>query len=77
MVVINHMLLFTLLGSPDEQAERESGFLFPNDFIIFDEAHTLEQVAIAQYWHRGFAIPDFVRPYNGFIMRAPRKAFSP
>jgi ATP-dependent DNA helicase DinG len=25
--------------------ERESGFLFPNDFIIFDEAHTIEQVA--------------------------------
>ena len=45
VVVINHMLLFTLLGSPDEQEERESGFLFPNDFIIFDEAHTLEQTA--------------------------------
>ena len=45
VVVLNHMLLFTLLGSPDEQEERESGFLFPNDFIIFDEAHTLEQVA--------------------------------
>src|SRR6185295_2930151 len=45
VVVINHMLLFSLLGSPDEQEERESGFLFPNDFIIFDEAHTLEQVA--------------------------------
>src|SRR5947209_5515866 len=37
VVVINHMLLFKLLGSPDEQEERESGFLFPNDFIIFDE----------------------------------------
>ncbi len=45
VVVINHMLLFTLLGSPDEQEIRESGFLFPNDFIIFDEAHTIEQVA--------------------------------
>jgi len=45
VVVINHMLLFTLLGGLDEQERRESGFLFPNDFIIFDEAHTLEQVA--------------------------------
>jgi ATP-dependent DNA helicase DinG len=45
VVVLNHMLLFTLLGTPEEQEERESGFLFPNDFIIFDEAHTLEQVA--------------------------------
>ena len=45
IVVINHTLLFMLLGSPDEQEERESGFLFPNDFLIFDEAHTLEQTA--------------------------------
>jgi ATP-dependent DNA helicase DinG len=48
VIVINHTLLFMLLGSPDEQQERESGFLFPNDFIIFDEAHTLEQTASRQ-----------------------------
>ena len=45
IVVLNHNLLFTLLGDPEEQAGRESGFLFPNDFIVFDEAHTVEQVA--------------------------------
>src|SRR5512132_2842505 len=45
VIVLNHTLLFILLGSPDMQEERESGFLFPNDFIIFDEAHTVEQVA--------------------------------
>jgi ATP-dependent DNA helicase DinG len=48
VIVINHTLLFMLLGSPEEQAERESGYLFPNDFIIFDEAHTVEQVASRQ-----------------------------
>jgi ATP-dependent DNA helicase DinG len=48
VIVLNHTLLFVLLGSPDLQAERESGFLFPNDFIVFDEAHTLEQVASRQ-----------------------------
>src|SRR5438874_165028 len=48
LLVMNHTLLFMLLGRPDEQAERESGFLFPNDFIIFDEAHTVEQVASRQ-----------------------------
>ena len=37
-----------LLGSPEEQEEREEGYLFPNDFIIFDEAHTIEQVASRQ-----------------------------
>jgi ATP-dependent DNA helicase DinG len=48
IIVINHTLLFMLLGSPEEQIERESGYLFPNDFIIFDEAHTLEQTASRQ-----------------------------
>src|SRR5213083_1550188 len=48
VVVLNHTLLFILLGSPDMQEERESGFLVPNDFIIFDEAHTVEQVASKQ-----------------------------
>ncbi len=48
IIVINHTLLFMLLGSPEEQAERESGFLFPNDFVIFDEAHTIEQTASRQ-----------------------------
>src|SRR6202048_4142758 len=48
IIVLNHTLLFMLLGSPEEQADRESGFLFPNDFIIFDEAHTVEQTASRQ-----------------------------
>src|SRR5437867_3268652 len=48
VIVMNHTLLFMLLGDPKEQEERESGFLFPNDFIIFDEAHTVEQVASRQ-----------------------------
>src|SRR5213075_1336842 len=48
VIVINHTLLFMLLGSPEAQEERESGYLFPNDFIIFDEAHTVEQVASRQ-----------------------------
>src|SRR5205085_7123317 len=47
-IVINHTLLFMLLGSPEEQIGRESGYLFPNDFIIFDEAHTVEQTASRQ-----------------------------
>src|SRR3954464_97774 len=48
IVVINHTLLFMLLGSPEEQLKRESGYLFPNDFVIFDEAHTVEQTASRQ-----------------------------
>src|SRR5213083_616576 len=48
VLVINHTLLFILLVSPEAQEERESGFLFPNDFLILDEAHTVEQVASRQ-----------------------------
>src|SRR5881392_3897777 len=48
VIVLNHTLLFMLLGTPEEQAERESGYLFPNDFLVFDEAHTVEQTASRQ-----------------------------
>src|SRR5947207_4524776 len=48
VLVVNHTLLFILLVSPEVQEERESGFIFPNDFIIFDEAHTVEQVPSRQ-----------------------------
>lgn len=43
VLVLNHTLFFTLLGGIDE--EPEDGILFKNDFVIFDEAHTVEQVA--------------------------------
>ncbi len=46
VVVLNHTLFFTLL--PEELEEHEDGYLFPNDFLIFDEAHTLEQIASRQ-----------------------------
>src|SRR5205814_10607506 len=41
VLVLNHTLFFTLLGGADE--EMEGGILFKNDFVIFDEAHTVEQ----------------------------------
>lgn len=43
VLVLNHTLFFTLLGGVDE--EQAGGILFKNDFVIFDEAHTMEQVA--------------------------------
>jgi ATP-dependent DNA helicase DinG len=43
VLVLNHTLFFTLLGSLDE--EIEGGILFRNDFVIFDEAHLMEHVA--------------------------------
>lgn len=48
VVVMNHTLFFMNLGGIAEQEENESGYLFANDFVIFDEAHTVEQVAARQ-----------------------------
>ena len=44
VVVMNHTLFFLNLGGLAEQ-EEGSGYLFANDFVIFDEAHTVEGVA--------------------------------
>ncbi len=41
IVILNHALFFTLFA----MQEREDHFLYPNDFVVFDEAHTLEQIA--------------------------------
>jgi ATP-dependent DNA helicase DinG len=43
VLVLNHTLFFTLLGGIDEDID--GGILFKNDFVIFDEAHTMESVA--------------------------------
>lgn len=43
VLVVNHTLFFTLLGSAEE--DTEGGILFRNDFVVFDEAHQMESVA--------------------------------
>lgn len=45
IVVLNHSLLFILLAGSDGAAEGAPGYLYPNDFLILDEAHTIEGVA--------------------------------
>ncbi len=44
VLVLNHSLFFNFLAGA-EGALEERGYLFHNDFVIFDEAHTLESVA--------------------------------
>jgi len=45
LIVLNHRLFFTQLGSRGETNDESKGYLFSNDFVIFDEAHTVEGVA--------------------------------
>jgi len=79
LLVLNHTLFLTLLGDPEEEG---SGYLFPDDFVIFDEAHTVEQVASR---HLGFTLSQYglrqtlQRLYNprtrkGLLQQARRPA---
>jgi len=48
LIVVNHTLFFLALESIGMVEGRTSGYLFPNDFVILDEAHTVESVAARQ-----------------------------
>ena len=43
VLILNHTLFFMHLGGLEEEVK--GGVLFKNDFVIFDEAHTMEHVA--------------------------------
>ncbi len=82
IVVLNHTLFFSLFAL-GELADDDVGYLFPDDFVIFDEAHTLEQVAATQLGlrqsHAGlkFEVQRLYNPKNRKgILRALRHAGS-
>ena len=60
VVVMNHTLFFLNAGSAEE-AEDQEGYIFANDFVIFDEAHTVEGVAAKQI---GLNISQFGLKYS-------------
>jgi ATP-dependent DNA helicase DinG len=46
VVILNHALLFGLLAGAEENEDSPTeGYLFPNDFLVLDEAHEVEDVA--------------------------------
>lgn len=47
VVVLNHTLFFGLLAQAEDN-ELKEGFVFPGDFVILDEAHTIENIAARQ-----------------------------
>ncbi len=59
VVVMNHTLFFLNSGGMAE-ANEESGYIFSNDFVIFDEAHTVEQAASR---HIGLGVSQFSLRY--------------
>jgi ATP-dependent DNA helicase DinG len=48
IIVVNHTLFFLALESMGDAESRAPGYLFPNDFVVLDEAHTIESVAAQQ-----------------------------
>jgi ATP-dependent DNA helicase DinG len=48
LIVVNHTLFFLALEAIGDVESRTPGYLFPNDFVILDEAHTIESVAARQ-----------------------------
>lgn len=82
LVVVNHTLFFALLNTGemarDEEGEKMQGFLFPNDFAVLDEAHTIEQVAAVQLGLRisqaGLRF-DLQRLYNPRTRKGILKSF--
>ncbi|MGJ8676650.1 MAG: ATP-dependent DNA helicase [Akkermansiaceae bacterium] len=82
IVVVNHTLFFSLFAI-SELAEDDKGYLFADDFVIFDEAHTMEHVAATQLGlrqsHAGlkFEVQRLYNPKNKKgILRALRHAGS-
>lgn len=57
VIVMNHTLFFMNLdadGAGDD--EEETGYIFADDFVVFDEAHTVEQIAAR---HLGLGVSQF------------------
>ncbi len=46
VIILNHYLFFSLYNFAPK--DRKEGYIFPNDFLIFDEGHTLEDAAAEQ-----------------------------
>ena len=67
VLVLNHTLFFTLLGGIED--EIEDGVMFKNDFVIFDEAHTVENVASR---HIGLSVSHAMMRYTLQRLYNPR-----
>lgn len=59
VLVLNHTLFFMHLGGVED--EPSGGILFKNDFVVFDEAHTVESVASK---HIGSSVSSAVVKYT-------------
>jgi len=52
VVIINHSLLFALIGAGARPPETTPGVIFPGDFVVLDEAHTVPAIATEHFGER-------------------------
>jgi len=52
LVVVNHALLFALIGAGMQPRGKTRGVLYPEDFIVLDEAHRIPAVAAEHFGAR-------------------------
>ena len=67
VVVLNHTLFFSLLAQAEDV--KDGGFIYPGDFIILDEAHTIENIAAKQM---GIQLSESALQYELTRMYNPR-----
>lgn len=82
VIIVNHHLFFTLFDGVSDDSD---GYLYKNDFVIFDEAHTIEQVAtehVSPALSREAIKYHLLRLYNqktkkGFLLQLPSLHIQP
>lgn len=45
VIIVNHSLLFSLIGAGLSPGGKSNGILYPDDFVVLDEAHTVPAIA--------------------------------
>ncbi len=68
VIILNHSLLFSLVAAGMAPGEGTPGVLYPNDFLVLDEAHTLPSIATN---HLGAAVSSYA------VERALRILYNP
>lgn len=68
IIILNHSLLFSLMHLPSVPKNISQGILFPNDFLVLDEAHTIPDIATD---HFGLHISSF------FLDRTLKTLYNP
>ncbi len=70
LVIVNHSLLFSLMGAGYGPPDDDSGIMFPDDFVVFDEAHEIPEVAGE---HLGLSISSWAMETSLNRLYNPRK----